>query len=248
MFKEPKFYVLGTSETLDFDKGSIAVYDGYNLTRTQYYLPDEIKIPEDISPLVQEVYSDTEIEIDENLMPLYEDYKNKFEAYNKNKKKRAETFKLREPYEKSKFTDVNNLIGMFSTSKDFTGKTEEQIYAQVRDIKETVEVIALKKVGEGYGVFGGDVDLSKDLENVETLREISKNTLRIPSSITFSSAQVDRLILSLENYNNKYLRNWQDKTFLKGSLGIFFDEEGEFLLDGYRLKYDENLGLMYERM
>ena len=118
----------------------------------------------------------------------------------------------------------------------------------IRDRKETVEVIALKKLDEGYGVFGDELDLSKDLENIETLREISKHTLRIPSSLTFSSAQVDRLILNLENYNNKYLRNWQEKSFLKGCLGIIFDEEGEFLLDGVRLKYDEKLGLMYERM
>lgn len=248
IFKEPKFYVLGTSDVLDFEKGSIAVYDGYNLTRTQYFLPDKINIPEDISPLVQNVYGESEIELKEELLPIYKDYKDKFEAYTKNKTKRAETFKLREPYERSRFTDVNNLIGMFSTSKDFSGKSEEQIYAQVRDIKETVEVIALKKLDEGYGVFGDELDLSKDLENIETLREISKHTLRIPSGLTFSSAQVDRLILNLENYNNKYLRNWQDKSFLKGCLGIIFDKEGEFLLDGVRLKYDEKLGLMYERM
>lgn len=52
-----RFYVLGISEELLFDEGSSFVYGDYLLARTQYFLPDVLRLPEDISTLVQKVYS-----------------------------------------------------------------------------------------------------------------------------------------------------------------------------------------------
>lgn len=248
ILKDPKFYVLGCSEALDFDKGSMAVYDGYILMRTENFLPDEIKIPEDISPLVQKVYGDEDIELNDDLNGVYEDFKHKYIAYNEKKKERASNFKLGEPYQKSAFVDNNNLIGILSDKKDFRGKTEEQIYAQVRDIKETIEVIALKKIGDGYGIFGEDVDLSKDIENSDVQVKIAKNTLRLPQALAYSPMQVEKNIKFLEDYNIKNLPQWQETTWLKGSLGIIFDENNEFTIGELKLMYDEKLGLLYERL
>lgn len=248
ILKDPKFYVIGCSEDLDFDKGSMAVYDGYILTRTEKFLPDEIRIPEDISPLVQKVYGDEEIELSDDLIKIYEELKNKHIAYNEKKKERASNFKLGEPYKKSAFVDNNNLIGILSDKKDFRGKTEEQIYAQVRDIKETIEVIALKKIGDGYGIFGEDVDLSNDIENSDVQVKILKNTLRLPQALAYSPMQVEKNIKFLEDYNIKNLPQWQETTWLKGSIGIIFDENNEFIIGELKLIYDEKLGLLYERL
>ena len=57
----PRLYLLGCSDQLEFDSGSQAVYGGCLLTRTQYFLNDKIRLPEDIFPLVQAVYGKQEI-------------------------------------------------------------------------------------------------------------------------------------------------------------------------------------------
>ena len=54
--KEPVLYVLGASDTLDFERGAAEIYGDYLLARTQYLLTDSINLPQDISPLVQKVY------------------------------------------------------------------------------------------------------------------------------------------------------------------------------------------------
>ena len=41
--------------------------------------------------------------------------------------------------------------------------SEEKAYAQVRDIEDTVEVIALKKISDGYGLFIENKDISQNI-------------------------------------------------------------------------------------
>lgn len=65
-FSEPVCYVTGISDNLDFDSGTGFIYDNYILARTQYFLQDSLKIPDDISKLVQDVYSDKEIDFNNN--------------------------------------------------------------------------------------------------------------------------------------------------------------------------------------
>ena len=48
-------------------------------------------------------------------------------------------------------------------------------------------------------------------------------------------------------YNKRKLFDWQRQSWLKGSLGIILDENNQFLLNGYRLTYDLQLGLTYEK-
>lgn len=248
-YENPVLYVLGTSEDLDFEEGSVAVYDGYTLARTQYFLPDEINIPEDISPLVQKVYGSEEIELDKRLIQIYNEYREKFERFNEDKEDRARVYLLKGPNSKSGFTDEQSIMGMFDTSKvEKSRVTEEQTLAQVRDIKETVEVIAVKKVGSGYGLFSEEIDLSKDISDFEVVRNIAKNTVRLPNALTFTPGQVGKIIDTLEKYNMEYLPEWQETNWLKGSLGIIFDENNDFEINGYKLHYDNKLGLTHERL
>lgn len=248
--KDPVFYVLDTSDSLDFDPGSVAVYDGYTLTRSQYYLPEHINIPEDISPLVQRVYSNEEIQLDEELIPIYKRYKEKFEIFNKKKRSRARGFLLRDTEDPNKYLPFemkkDNLTGMFSTMKDLTGMSEEKSLAQVRDIKDTIEVIAVKEMGDGYSLLGENVDISELIQDPEVARKVAQSTLRLPGALSYDPVRGDKVIEILERYNLKYLSEWQETSWLKGSLGIIFDEKGEFVLDGIKLIYDEKLGLTYE--
>ena len=121
-------------------------------------------------------------------------------------------------------------------------ESDERAYAQVRDIEETVEVIALKRIGEGYGIFGTDMDISEEINYPETARKIVKETIRLP--IRYGLGEI---IEFLEEENKKELNDWQRQSWLKGSLGVIFDENNEYKLNNYILKYDEDFGLKYER-
>ena len=59
--KAARFYVLGISDDLIFEEGSAFVYGDYLLARTQHFLPDVMRLPDDISPLVQKVYNSGEL-------------------------------------------------------------------------------------------------------------------------------------------------------------------------------------------
>ena len=63
------------------------------------------------------------------------------------------------------------------------------------------------------------------------------------------SLGIDHLIKWLEDYNKNNLADWQKESWLKGSLGLIFDEKGTFLIGGsdIKLKYDYQYGLEVER-
>lgn len=243
-YKVPKAYVLGCNKDYDFDDATKAVYSPYILMRSQYFLPEEILIPTDISPLVQKVYADEKISLDETLMSFYEKYKIEFEVKVGRTNNKASVYKLEDPgySEDEKYTE--SLVGWL---KDIDiSLTEEKAYARVRDINDTIEVIALKKIGEGYGSFIDNIDISREIESPKIGKEIAKQTLRLPLVLSMYG-NFDKTIKELEDYNRKFLKCWQDQRWLKGSLGLIFDENNTALLNNYRLTYKRDVGLIYQK-
>lgn len=243
-YEIPTIYVVGTNDEFKYEEKAKAIYDEYILMRSQYFLPDRIKIPEDIPTLVNKVYEDKDIEINLNdeLLSLMKESCKKRKAELSNKEQRAKTFRLDKPDTTFKKT----LIGLLDTPVPID--TEEIGYARVRDIEDTIEVIALKKLPEGYGSFADCIDLSKDIDNPSTAKIIARETLRLPLVLSRYPKAFEQTIKELEDYNKKYLLNWQRQTWLRGSLGIIFDEDNTFVLNGYKLIYDNKFGLLYERM
>lgn len=228
IFKNSKLYVLGTNDEFEFEKGSSFVYGDYFLARTQCILPDKIDIPSDISPLVQKVYDDSDLNLTEDLSKKILSYQRDFEQKKNSKADRAKNYRLDNPLI-NKETDFN-LIGWLENST--LDKTEEHANAQVRDTTDTIEVIALKKVGDGYGFFGEDEDISNTISLDDVTRRIASNTLKLPNIFSYI---IDDTITALEKYNSKKLNSWQNINLLKGSLGMIFDERGEFYI-----KFDED--------
>lgn len=72
--REPVLYVFGIADNLRFDDGSEAVYGGYLLTRTQYFLPDSMLLPDHISPLVEKTYGQEELMFEKELQDIYAEY------------------------------------------------------------------------------------------------------------------------------------------------------------------------------
>ena len=79
-------------------------------------------------------------------------------------------------------------------------------------------------------------------------KKLASQTLRLPYSV-IQRAGINRLIHWLEEYNKKNLRDWQSQTWLKGSLGLIFEEDGTFRAEeqGILLRYDFQYGLEVQR-
>lgn len=242
---KPKLYILGQNQVYEFEEGSKHVYGGYLLMRTQYFLDKykEIAIPGDISELVQDVYSDSDIDISESLKKIYMEYKEFDEEINSLRERKAKTYRIDNPVvidRSNRILKKDNLIGWINNS--IKEDSDEKCYAQVRDGIETIEIIVVKKVGNGYGLFDSEVDISMRVDEDDIAKNIARNTIILPR---FFSAPyiIDKTIDELEKYNYKYLEKWQKTTWLRGCLGIVLDEDNEFELLGKTIKYEEKYGI-----
>ena len=242
MHKEPIVYVMGTNDQFEFGKGSEWIYEKYYLIRTQYYLPNEIRIPSDIPILINKVYGEEEPELVKDQMSIYQKSHIQMEALKENKANKALTYRINEP-KRIVRPSRYNLIAWLK-NPDYS-ESEEAAAAQVRDIKETIEIIAVRRIGSGYGVFENDESISEQIGEPQIAKELAKQTLRLPNYITIRKG-VSKTIDTLEEYNMKYLSDWQKQSWLKGTLGIIFDEYGRFVLNGIQLKYDNEFGLREE--
>jgi CRISPR-associated endonuclease/helicase Cas3 len=251
-FKNPVAYVMGTDGNWEFDEGSSYVYGDYLLARTQYFLPDEIRIPGDISPLVQKVYEGEDIDIKDDLREKYLEFKKANEVKINSQKNRAGAYIIDNPFiNKEKYFDLTGWI-----KNQNPNESEEAGYAQVRYIVETIEVIALKKIGNGYGLFNGTEDLSSHIGDFQVAKEIAKNTLKLPNELSRpyksnydkSKTILEKTIDELEAYTLDKLNTWQETNWLKGTLGILFDEKGEFILNGYKIRYSQKYGISAEKI
>ncbi len=244
--KKPKFYLLGCSNDLEFEGGSAAVYGGYLLARSQYFLGDEICLPEDISPLVQSVYGDREIVFESTEKEKYDKYKQEAEDRQKEKKEKSSTYRLGSPYLGNKSNKLTLHDWLNHLTED---KSDEGGHSRVRDTDESIEVIALQKTETGYGSLFGELsgqDISGTILDKKIGRKLAGETLRLPGPLCMPY-RIDKTIRELEDIYRANLKNWDESVWLKGSLGILFDEDMNCRLNGYLLHYDRKYGLLYEK-
>lgn len=248
----PRFYVLGTSDSLDFEEGSSFVYGDYLLARTQHFLPDSIHLPADISSLVQRVYGfdlkdncDQDINFDDELKIKYLEARKKYKAKIDEKKSKAKNYRIDNPVLKPSRRRQDNLIGWLKNPNP--DESEEKAYAQVRDIEDTIEVIALKQISDGYGLFEENEDISSNITDSSLAKQVAQHTLRLPLTLS-KSYNIDKTIEELEKYYRRHFENWDNSSWLKGTLGIVFNENNEFILNGFKLSYDEKYGMQVERV
>lgn len=235
-YHQAHMYVMGTDPYYEFEPGSSKVYGDYLLARTQYFLPEKLVLPGDISSLVQKVYGDMALNNLEKMREEHDKIKDK-------KEKKALTFRLGDPNYVARRRKRKSLVGWLKNTHE--NQSEEFGRAQVRDIQETVEVIAVKKTNHGYSVFGEMLDISDRINENNISKLLAQHTLNLPRILTYPQ-RIDQTINALEDYNKANLPEWQNKKWLKGSLGIIFDEDNNFELNGFRLHYDEKYGLLYE--
>lgn len=235
--KNPKVYILAC-DNYDFDKPSTYVYSEYLLFRTEYYLPDKINLPNDISHLVQLVYSDQDLELNDDSKTIYETYKNEHDKLVKTKESKANNYKIGAPLKI--ISEEKSISDWIKNSNHVAESSDIKACAQVRDSVDTVEVIALKACEGGYKFF--DQPGLLDPTDNKTAMEIAKRTIKLPIAIYYDNG-IDKVIDELEKYYLKNLSEWENQSWLKGSLGIIFDENNEFKIFDKVLKYDVKYGL-----
>lgn len=238
----PKVYVLNSTE-YDFDKGSTYVYDEYLLFRTEYFLPEKINLPNDISHLVQLIYSEKELTLDNKLAEIYNEYRNNFIKNKKEKEFKAKGYRIDCPMAPD-FSEEDLIVKWIEHPNNVAELSEVKASAQVRDSDESIEVIALKKCEGGYEFFD-EKDLI-DINDNKTAMKMAQHTLRLPRQV-FYEVGIDNVIKLLEDYYVENLSDWDNQSWLKNNLGIIFDENGEFKIFDKILKYDQKYGLIVKK-
>ena len=243
--KNPLVYVLNCGG-YDFDKGSSFVYSPYILFRTEYYLPEKINLPNDISHLVQLVYGDGDLDLEEDLQKLYEKYRDKRDKEIDDKEVKANVYRLDKPLKK--IGDKKNLSAWLKNSNKMAESSDIKASAQVRDSSDTIEVIALKTCQGGYEFFdqAGILDPSDN----KTAMEIAKRTIKLPNAVYYDKYNgyiIDKIIEDLEKYYLENLSAWDNQAWLKNSLALIFDSNNEFRLGNKVLLYDEKYGLIVKK-
>lgn len=224
----------------DFEAGAKIIYGEFLLMRTRARLPKQITLPQDIPTLVQDVYDDTKDLCPEP--PTYHEVKKRWEYLISDKEKRADTFRICPPWSDSK----TNLVDWLNTDVPASEKHGE---AAVRDSDESFEVLLIQqKEGKLYFLpwrEKGRELLANVIPDDELAQALARQSIRLPRIICTPWA-INRTIEELEYVNRERLKKWQESPWLRGDLFFILDEQCSACLNGYRLTYDQDLGLLYE--
>lgn len=235
--------VLDTGEDA-FDAGSEAVYGQWLLWRTRKFLPRSIRLPEEISPLVQRVYG-WEREVPGGAQG--EEMRCVYEQTQEKKKARAEAYLVPQP-ETHRLAQLNTLDDWMQNEG---ACSDPAARAAVRDGDPSVEVLVMQCRADGSIHFlpwqeGGSAVAVDSPPPPETALKIARQKLRLPA--VFGKAwKVDGVIRELEADNRSRLAAWQLSPLLHGELILLLDENLTARLAGMELCYDRENGLYYQK-
>ena len=236
--------------TEEFDEGSAAIYGEWLLWRTRMLLPEEISLPEDIAPLVQEVYGwePDALQNDPQSIAAREAY----ETARKSQQSRAKSFVVQPPEEHRKLPQRNVLDDWMSVG-DEGAASDAGARAAVRDGDPSVDVLVMMQDETGNVRFLPGKDGSPgecvepgDIPQPEEALQIARQRLRLPG--TFSRKwKIGETIDALEAENRKHFAAWQRSPLLKGELILLLDKDQTAHLAGQVLHYDRENGLTYRK-
>ncbi|MBR8740170.1 CRISPR-associated helicase Cas3' [Nocardiopsis sp. MG754419] len=242
-------------------RGSRTIYGEYPLLRSSAVLRPHLeartdgertlRLPEHISPLVQDAYRDS-ADHDDIAPPGWSSAldaaRDSQEFAQADKATRARTFLL-DPAER----DGRALIGWVDAG---VGEADDSQSgkAQVRDTGESLEVLVARRAADGSlstvpWLTEGRGGLPLPQESVPTpraSRALAASGLRLPYPFTVTGAMIDRTIAELET---DLVAAWQSKEahWIAGELVLFLDEDDRAALAGYTLHYTESDGLEVTR-
>ncbi|MFE2763294.1 type I-E CRISPR-associated protein Cse1/CasA [Streptomyces halstedii] len=243
----------GTAPAPVADEGSRAIYGSYALLRGLAVLAPHlgtagaagqpVRLPEDISPLVQRAYGDADPcppEWEPVLAPARETYRTEYEG----RRRKAEVFRLDEVRKAGR-----PLIGWIDAGVGDADDTPVG-RAQVRDTQEGLEVLVVRRRADGslctlpwLDEGRGGLELPVDaVPSARAARAVAASGLRLPYHFT-APWLLDRTLAELEEL---YVPAWQEKEshWIAGELILALDEEGRAALAGRQLTYHPEEGLL----
>lgn len=228
----------------DFEPGTAAVYHQYLLGRTRELLPKSVLLPDDISPLVQDVY-------DIEALPDRSDDKSAgaADSYGRSQDKmsdKARTYRIKPP-NKSRVNKAQ-LHDLLDAS---AGSSEQQAQAAVRDSDPSVEALVLVKRSNGDIAYlpwqnGGRVIARDRAPCAHEARSIAAQRIRLPHALCIPGV-IDKMIAELEKTVRSELLEWMQSPWLCGELFLLLDEHMTARLGDYELSYDRAIGLKYRK-
>lgn len=227
--QQPQLVIMDADQLGQYSDANQAVYPPYLLTRTHWLLPDTLRLPDDISKLVQQVYDFDE----EPPVAEIESQKEAYETQLLRQKKRARAFRLRTP---NKSKTIHDWLGDLKGDVD---RNEQLASAAVRDIEETIEVVLLQKTQAGIKLIDG-----RSIQDVAA-KDIAMQVIRLPAAIT--RYHFEEVLTSLEKQTLTAFPDWQSNAWLKGALAFVLDDELSGVLNRYRLQYKHGTGLSYTK-
>lgn len=235
--RNPECIILREEEEA-YDAGTRTIYGDYLLMRTEQVMPETIRIPGDISALVQKVYDKKE---DWGLNgQRYTEAKEQHEERLKGKRQEAKTYLLQKPTSKMMQAFLDNM----------EGSSEKMAEAGVRDGVSSIEVLLMKRGNAGEILFTGENKelrlRATDVPDSIQGRRIAMERLKLPH-VFCTLWNRNKTILELEEKNSRELAQWQLSPWLHGELILMLDQQNQGELNGYALQYSLEKGLEYEK-
>ena len=223
-----------------FESGARTIYGDWLLSQTLRYLPDTIRLPDDIPGLVERVYEQSDVFLSD---PAYEAFCDQCDI----QKSKAHEWLLPAPRQSTRREKSNSIVGML----DKYLESERHAEASVRDGAPSIDVLIMRKAGEDYVGFlpwiSGETLRTDTVPSEEEGKKIAMQRLRLPLAFCLGS-KLNETITALEKENGNCLSAWQNSAWVKGELILLLDENGEKDLCGYHVHYTKEAGLTYERI
>ena len=230
-----------------YTRESAFIYSEYILRKTYEVLGDEVVFPDDIKKLLNLV----ETTGNEDLFSSLKDprYKNAYENSVKAQKDKARHFLLNESALVSGNKD--GMEGLLDHMEDTISAYGD---GAVRDIKPTltVSLMGLKENGnlafldrKNHGIEVDPCDISE-----EEVFMIASSHINLPLAV-LSGDDDDRISLIREEINsraNEIAPGILQKKLFYGKCLLILNEKNEALVNGYKITYDNERGLLYEHI
>lgn len=230
---EPECIVCDCQE---MDTNSEHIYGKWLLKRTKKLLPDEIDLPDDISPLVQETYRD--LREDEE---FYEFWLEQMERQTI-KESKAKSHRILSP--KGFEETIHGLLDQN------VGDRESDALARVRDGEPSIYVLLMVHLEEGIAGFLPWQDEGEriPMDHVPTESECCKILLqKVQLPRVLSVFKYDDCVEELERENIESLQEWQRSKWLNGELVLMLGKDMKAEICGFNLSYDIEYGLVCEK-
>lgn len=233
-----------------FVSGSTAIYGRSLLLRSAAVLRGQLEqgnplnLPGDISRLVQETYAEKS-----SVPPQWEEAFLAAEAERRQheitKKAAARTFLLKAANQFEQGLAVG-LLDLHLGNAESDAAAETVGMARVRDTDESLEVVLMYRRGGARFLPWADKHpdrlVPEDTPPPDPVaRMLSAFTVRLPRILCLPP-RIDRVLKELEADG---VAAWQKSRWLRGQLVLFLDETLTANLDGVRLRYDRQLGLLH---